>query len=49
MDMCITSFVNEYHKKLNKNVSRVKMQLLTLFDRTKRVYLKTAHLFVKHY
>lgn len=25
------------------------MQLLTLFDRTKRVYLKMAHLFIKHY
>ena len=49
MDMRITSFVNEHHKKLDKNISRVKMQLLTQFVRTKRVYLKTAHIFVKHY
>jgi len=49
MDIRITSFVKEYHKKLDKNISRVKMQLLTLFDRTKRVYLKMAHLFIKHY
>jgi len=25
------------------------MQLLTLFDRNKHVYLKMAHLFIKHY
>jgi len=49
METPITSFVNEYHKKLDKNISRVKMQLSTLFDRIKRVYLKTVHLFVKHY
>jgi hypothetical protein len=47
--MRITSFVNEYHRKFDKNVSRVKTQLLTLFDRTKPDYLKTAHLFAKHY
>ena len=37
MDMRITSFVNEYDKKIGQKYIRVKMQLLTLFDRTKRV------------
>ena len=49
MDTRITIFVKEYHKKLDKNISWVKMQLLTLFDRNKHVYLKMAHLFIKHY